>query len=166
MNLSLNAEPSKQLTTKLDAAKTVSVKSKITARAPLLQDKSLTPQTQNLRSESISKQDASLPVLKGQEQEGSTSGIPMGRAIRIKIRIVVIKIFFSLKQLLRINSLMLASHPIIHSSSHRDKLATFLKRAPTLGQSRNLLIKFSGYSKLVSQEQLGLRWTFLMVKNF
>ena len=79
MNLSLNAEPSKQLTTKLDAAKTVSVKSKITARAPLLQDKSLTPQTQNLRSESISKQDASLPVLKGQEQEGSTSGNPHGQ---------------------------------------------------------------------------------------
>ena len=61
----------------------------------------------------------------------------MGRATRIKIRIVVIKIFFSLKQLLRINSLMLASHPILHTSSHRDKLATFLKRAPTLGQSRN-----------------------------
>ncbi|MEK9983861.1 MAG: hypothetical protein VW879_03885, partial [Opitutae bacterium] len=79
MNLSLNAEPSKQLTTKLDAAKTVSAKSKITARAPLLQDKSLTPQTQNLRSESISKQDASLPVLKGQEQEGSTSGNPNGQ---------------------------------------------------------------------------------------
>lgn len=79
MHFPSDSELSKQITTKLDVAKTVSAKSKIIARAPSLQDKSITPQTQNLRSESISKQNASLPVLKGQEQEGSTSGNPNGQ---------------------------------------------------------------------------------------